>query len=86
MGIYYKILSNYYPLIYTNTYYYFNKSLAIKAHVSYGGYGKINTGLALAASFKNTYKIFIGSNNLGAFILPKSSYANSGYIGLKAYF
>lgn len=85
-GVYYKILSNYFPLIYTNTYYYFNPSIALKAHISYGGYGKLNTGLALAASIKNSATLFLGSNNIEALISPNSSYTNSGYLGIKVYF
>ena len=86
IGFYYKVLSNYFPLIYTNTYYYFNPSLAFKLHVSYGGYGKLNTGIAIAKSVKNQVNIFVGTNNLGAFIAPGASYANSGFVGIKAYF
>lgn len=86
IGIYHKILSNYFPLISTNYYYYFNKKFVAKAHISYGGYGKLNTGLALAKSVKNYFDIFIGTNNIEAFIVPKSSYSSSGFVGLKAYF
>lgn len=85
-GVYHKILSNYFPLIYTNTYYYINTGLAVKAHISYGGYGKLNTGLALAKSVNDYFDIFIGTNNLDAFIVPSSSYSNSGFAGIKAYF
>jgi hypothetical protein len=86
IGIYHKILSNYFPLISTNYYYYFNKKFVVKAHISYGGYGKLNTGLALAKSVSSYFDIFIGTNNLDAFIVPSSSYSNSGFIGLKGYF
>ncbi|MBL4594325.1 MAG: hypothetical protein JKX68_11000 [Flavobacteriales bacterium] len=86
IGVYHKILSNYFPLIYTNYYYYFNKKFVAKAHVSYGGYGKLNTGLALAKSIGNYFNVFIGTNNIEAFIVPSSSYSNSGFVGLKAYF
>ena len=84
-GFYSKILSNYFPLIYTD-YYYFNKKFVIKAHFSYGGYGKLNTGLAFAKSFSKYFNIFIGTNNLEAFIVPDMAYTNSGFIGLKTYF
>ena len=85
VGLYHKILSNYFPLIYTNTYYYFNPTFALKAHVSYGGYGKFNGGLAVAKTIKN-FDVIIGTNNLTAFFLPSSTYANSGFVGVKAYF
>jgi len=86
VGIYYKVLSNYFPLIYTNTYYYFNESLAVKGHLSYGGYGRVNTGLALAKSIQNYFNIFVGTNNIEAFISSGISHANSGFVGIKAYF
>jgi len=85
-GIYHKILSNYFPFIYTNMYYYVNNKFVVKAHVSYGGYGKLNTGLALAKSINKYAEIFIGTNNIETFIVPESSYNNSGFIGIKSYF
>ena len=86
MGFYHKILANYFPLIYTNTYYHFSKSIAMKAHISYGGYGKLNTGLAIGTFINNKYTIFVGSNNIEGFLIPQSSYANNGYLGLKIAF
>ncbi|MFB0924396.1 MAG: DUF5723 family protein [Vicingaceae bacterium] len=86
VGIYQKILSNYYPLISVNGYYSFNPKLIARAHLSYGGYGKLNTGLAFSKSVKNYFDIFIGTNNIEAFISTSSSYSNSGFVGLKAYF
>ena len=86
VGIYHKILSNYFPLISSNYYYYFNKKFVAKAHISYGGYGKLNTGLAFAKSFSKYIDVFIGTNNLETFIAPASSYSNSGFVGVKAYF
>jgi hypothetical protein len=86
IGVYHKILSNYMPLIFSNYYYYFNKKTVIKAHISYGGYGKLNTGVAIAKSFNKYFDIFIGTNNIEAFIAPGSSYSSSGFIGIKSYF
>ena len=86
VGVYYKVLANYFPLLYTNTYYYFNSDFAVKGHVSYGGYGKLNTGLAFAKSFKQNVDIYLGTNNLEAFITKNSSYNSSGFAGLTVYF
>ena len=83
---YQKILSNYYPLIAVNAYYYFNPKFVARAHLSYGGYGKLNTGLAFSKSVKKYFDIFIGTNNIDAFIAPSSSFSNSGFVGFKAYF
>jgi len=85
-GIYHKILSNYLPLIYTNYYYYFNKRLVAKTQLSYGGYGKLNIGFALAKSFNRYFDVFIGTNNVEGLLVPNMSYSNSGFIGLKKYF
>lgn len=85
VGLYHKILSNFTPLFYTNTYYYFNPSIALKVHLSYGGYGKFNGGLAVAKKIKN-FDITLGTNNITAFFLSESTYTNSGYVGVKAYF
>ncbi len=86
LGGYYKILSNYFPLISVNCYYYFNPKFVGKVHLSYGGYGKLNTGLAFAKSVATYFDIFIGTNNIETFIAPSSSYNNSGFLGVKAYF
>ncbi|MDB4534249.1 DUF5723 family protein [Vicingaceae bacterium] len=86
VGIYQKILSNYYPLISVNGYYYFNPKFVGRAHLSYGGYGKLNTGLAFSKSVKKYFDIFIGTNNIEAYIVAGSSYSSSGFVGLKAYF
>lgn len=86
IGVYHKILANFFPLIYTNCYYYFNEKLVAKSHLSYGGYGRLNAGLAMAKSFNKYIEVFIGSNNLEAFIMPNLSFNSSGYIGIKSYF
>ena len=85
-GVYAKILSNYSPYLYLNAYHYFNPTIAVKAQLAYGGYGKINTGISLAKSFKNSFNIFIGTNNIDAFVVPSKFYSSSGFIGLKKYF
>lgn len=85
-GIYYKILSNYFPLIYTNYYYYIKPNFVVKTQLSYGGYGKFNIGLALAKSFNNKFDVMIGTNNIEGLLVPNMSYSNSGFIGLKKYF
>lgn len=85
-GIYYRILANYFPLFYTNTSYFVTSNFITRLHVSYGGYGKLNLGLALAYQLKNSYTIFIGSNNINGFVSPSNSFNNSGFLGVKAQF
>ena len=86
IGLYHKILSNYSPLLSTNYYYYFNKTFVAKAHLSYGGYGKLNTGIAIAKSVSKYFNVFVGTNNIETFIIPSASYSSSGFLGVKAYF
>jgi hypothetical protein len=86
IGAQYKILANYVPLVYSNIYYYFNPSFVAQTHISYGGYGLFNTGLVVAKSFKNKYQCYLGSNNVLAYLIPKSTYSSSTFVGLKMYF
>lgn len=85
-GIYYKIFANYFPMFYTNTSYFVTPNFITRVHLSYGGYGKLNLGLALAYQLKNSYTLFVGSNNIDAFISSSTSFANSGFVGIKAQF
>ncbi len=86
IGVYHKILSSYLPLIYANINYSINPTFVIKSQFSWGGYGKYNVGLYLAKSIKNSFQLFLGTNNLEGFIIPSKAYGNSGFIGLKKYF
>ncbi len=86
VGLRYKILSNYFPLIYTNIQYNFANNFMVQGNIVYGGYGKFNAGITLAKQFKEKYQIIIGSNHLGAFLLPSSTYSSNGFLGLKMYF
>ncbi|MCB0401295.1 MAG: hypothetical protein KDD41_04380 [Flavobacteriales bacterium] len=85
-GLYYKILSNYFPLIYSNAYYYVNDKLSVKIQMAYGGYGTIHSGMAIAKSFGNSFRIYVGTNNLEGLILTDKAHSNSGFVGIKKYF
>lgn len=85
-GFYYKILSNYFPFFYVNGYYYFTPKFTMKMQLAYGGYGKINVGLAVAKSIGQFADIYIGTNNIEGLLIPDKAYSNSGFIGLKKYF
>lgn len=86
IGVHYKILANYFPLIYTNVQYNVTGSLIAQANLIYGGYGKFNFGVTLAKQFKNKYQIIFGTEHLGAYIIPSATYNNNGFLGLKMYF
>ena len=86
LGVRYKILANYIPLVYTNIYYNINPTFVAQTHFSYGGYGLFNAGLVMAKSFKNKFQCYIGSNNVLGYIVPKSTYSSNVFVGLKMYF
>lgn len=85
-GVFNRMLANYFPYIYANTSYYFSQNILAQFHFSYGGYGKFNVGISAAANINNKVQLFVGSNNLNAFVVPKSTFANSGFGGIKVLF
>jgi len=86
LGVRYKVLANYLPLVYTNIYYNINPTFVAQTHFSYGGYGLFNAGLVVAKSFKNKFQCYVGSNNVLGYIVPKSTFSSSAFVGLKMYF
>ncbi len=86
VGLYHKILSNYFPLLYSNLYYYFTPKFSVKTQLAYGGYGKLNAGFAIAKSFGERVSFYVGTNNVEGFLIPDKAYANSGFVGIKTYF
>ena len=85
-GVFNRMLANYFPYIYANTSYYFSQNILAQFHFSYGGYGKFNVGISAAANINNKVQLFVGSYNLNAFVVPKSTFANSGFGGIKVLF
>ncbi|MBI2279086.1 MAG: hypothetical protein HYU68_00110 [Bacteroidetes bacterium] len=86
IGIRYRILANYFPLIYTTVQYNVSNSFITQGNLIYGGYGKFNFGITLAKQFKNNYQIILGTEHLGAYLFPASTYSNNGFLGFKMYF
>lgn len=86
LGISIRALANYFPLIYSNWYYNISNSFITKAHISYGGYAKLNFGLALGLNLKNKVKTFVGTSNIESLVLPKTTFAQSAFVGLQYYF
>ena len=86
IGVRYKILSNYVPLIYATFQYKVSSSFIAQANLLYGGYGKLNFGITLAKQIKSKYQIILGTEHLGAYLFPSASYSNNGFLGLKMYF
>lgn len=74
-GVRYKILSNYFPLIYIGTHYSLSKKLHSSLAITYGGYNTFESKLNLYYSGQNI-RFGIGTNNLlGSF--SKNGYGKS---------
>lgn len=86
VGFRYKILANYMPQLYANVQFLLGNNLVAQGNIVYGGYGKFNMGVIVAKQFKEKYQIIIGSEHLGAYLLPSVTYSNNGILGLKMYF
>lgn len=86
IGIRYKILANYFPLFYTTIQYHVTSSFIAQGNLIYGGYGKFNFGITLAKQIKNNYQIIVGTEHLGAYLFPASTFSNNGFLGFKMYF
>lgn len=79
VGLRYKILSNYFPLLYTNIQFNFTSNFITQGNIVYGGYGKLNVGITVAKQFKEKYQIIMGSNHVGAYLLPSNTFSNNGF-------
>lgn len=86
IGVRYKILANYFPLFYTTIQYHVTSSFIAQGNLIYGGYGKFNFGVTLAKQIKNKYQIVVGTEHLGTYLFPVSTFSNNGFLGFKMYF
>ena len=59
----------------------FANKFTISVHVGYGGYTRLNTGLALTYSDKNWF-FKLGSNSLQGYIIPKQAYGQGFYFSV----
>lgn len=76
VGFRYLFNSNFKPYIFTNSEYGFNSKITGDLHLAYGGYSRLNVGLALTFNSNNWY-LKLGSNGLQGFLLPKQTYGQS---------
>lgn len=86
VGVKHRILANYFPLFYTNVQFLINPKFIVQGNLLYGGYGKFNGGITFVKQFKNNFQLIVGTNHLGAYLLPAATYSNNGFLGLKVYF
>ena len=81
-GFRYKIQSSYRAFLYFGSNLQLTKKMNISSYLAYGGYSKLQLGLALNKRFKNNLLVEINSNNLLG-IFSKQQYGKAAGISLK---
>lgn len=81
VGFRYVFHSNYKPYIFVEPAYTFSKKLCLSLHLGYGGYTRLNTGLAITYNTKGWF-FKIGSNSLQGYIAPKQTYGQGLFLSL----
>ena len=80
-GFRYVFHSNYKPYLFIEPEYKIANRFTLSLHVGYGGYTRLNAGLALVYTNKNWF-VKLGSNSLQGYILPKQTYGQGLYFSL----
>ncbi len=80
-GFRYLFNSNFKPYFFVDADYDLTKKITTTLHISYGGYSRLNVGLAVAYNSPKWYLKF-GSNSLQGFILPKNTYGQGLFISV----
>lgn len=81
IGFRYLFNSNFKPYFFTDAEFAFTSKLTGAIHVGYGGYGKLNLGLAFSYNTKNWY-FKLGSNSLQGYISPSNTYGQGAFLSL----
>ena len=81
LGFRYLFNSNFKPYFFTDAEYQFTSKLTGALHIGYGGYSKLNIGLAFSYNTKDWY-FKIGSNSLQGYISPKNTYGQGAFLSL----
>ena len=81
LGFRYLFNSNFKPYFFTDAEYQFTPKFTGALHVGYGGYSKLNIGLAFSYNTKNWY-FKLGSNSLQGYISPKNTYGQGAFLSL----
>lgn len=81
-GVQYIFNANYKVLFYAKGSFYINPKLLLSTTLGYGGYGNFNCGVNISAMLAKRFILYIGSNNIEGFILPKKASGQAGYISL----
>jgi len=80
-GFRYLFNSNFKPYFFTDFEYKLSPKFTGALHIAYGGYSKLNLGLAFAYSSPSWF-IKIGSNSLQGYISPKNTYGQGVFLSI----
>ena len=80
-GFRYLFNSNFKPYFFTDAEYEFTKTITGALHIGYGGYSKLNIGLALTYNSPSWF-LKIGSNSLQGYISPNNTYGQGAFISI----
>lgn len=80
-GFRYMFHSNYKPYIFAEGEYIIKKKFTICLHVGYGGYTRINAGLAFMYNSKGWF-VKLGSHSLQGYIAPKQTYGQGLFLSV----
>lgn len=73
--------SNFKPYFFTDAEYQFTSKITGSLHVAYGGYGKLNIGLAFSY-LSPSWFFKLGSNSLQGYISPTNTYGQGAFISI----
>lgn len=80
-GFRYLFNSNFKPYFFTDAEYEFTKKITGALHVGYGGYSKLNVGLAFTYNSPSWF-FKLGSNSLQGYVSPKNTYGQGAFISI----
>lgn len=80
-GFRYLFNSNFKPYFFTDAEYEFTPKFSGTLHIAYGGYSKLNIGLAFAYNSPNWF-IKLGSNSLQGYVSPKNTYGQGAFVSI----
>lgn len=80
-GFRYLFNSNFKPYFFCDFEYEFTNKIHGSLHIGYGGYAKLNCGLAFMYCSENWF-VKLGSNSLQGYISPKNTYGQGAFISI----
>ncbi len=83
VGLFHRLFVNYNPRIYTRIYYRPNDHFIIGGSLSYGGYGRLNSGFMIGNRIGKNVDLYLATNNLEGIILPR--YTNGMSVQFRAH-